>query len=672
MSTESAAVEQQVGPSAEDWEQGVVNGEFPASTEQLRELFNQTVAKEQQAYTRESNNVSAATLESMEVKGLTPEQINQIAYGLNQMNAELDDEAQQIAEETQEQIEAVVGGGGEKEITPTSILEDPDYLVLAGSASKSAALANANPIVGANSHRDVMIRERVEHVGALQEFAKTHHDKVQQYLSRLDVATGEEKIVLEELVRAIQLGKEKEARMAANEKAERKRKERESTRLEYNEIFKSFMNDPVDGLNARIWRGVPREESLTGHQYDEKKAIIYPQMIREFAQKHPDVWAKYQGQMGGDSFVVQAMGGQPNVPIFGSYGSTPSLQRLQNLHQRQSEQTGDTQADTSTKLERGVTQDAQFLLGFIETFVTQMDVQTQSLSIDVLNGVRNSAQIPTNLKTELLSHFDQEGGLQTSPEQVSMTVSKIKEQLQSGSPSITTATQSMEPQTPERVHPPGQTQSGFTQAMAEVPGGGAVEPTGQQQQGPESRLSQPEQVVVQKLKECGLEVLVDEDRSNLDFPRVILVNNQTETGQEKEPTIRIYRGINNITQATGQIPYAMRAMEEFGKVKEIPEVESLVNELANNPTYENLMKYFEAIKPHLNENQVANMERDIEKVENYLIQGYSVRQSLIDLQTRRMGGVADIGIAPYISASTDLNEAAGYGSRCTSYRYTNF
>lgn len=66
--------------------------------------------------------------------------------------------------------------------------------------------------------------------------------------------------------------------------------------LDNDATFRAFMDDTGTGLNARVWAGVPRSESLTGNEYHEKAKVIRAQMEQEFAAQHPDVWAKYRAE----------------------------------------------------------------------------------------------------------------------------------------------------------------------------------------------------------------------------------------------------------------------------------------------------------------------------------------------------------------------------------------
>lgn len=63
--------------------------------------------------------------------------------------------------------------------------------------------------------------------------------------------------------------------------------------IQEDATFRAFMDNPRDGLNTRVWSDVPRSESLTGQQYDEKARSIRAQMELEFRAQHPEVWAQF-------------------------------------------------------------------------------------------------------------------------------------------------------------------------------------------------------------------------------------------------------------------------------------------------------------------------------------------------------------------------------------------
>lgn len=57
--------------------------------------------------------------------------------------------------------------------------------------------------------------------------------------------------------------------------------------------FRAFVDHPQTGLNARIWQGVSRENSLSAKEYDERADRIRAKMEAEFAVQFPDIADKY-------------------------------------------------------------------------------------------------------------------------------------------------------------------------------------------------------------------------------------------------------------------------------------------------------------------------------------------------------------------------------------------
>lgn len=129
-----------------------------------------------------------------------------------------------------------------------------------------------------------------------------------------------------------------------------------------------------------------------------------------------------------------------------------------------------------------------------------------------------------------------------------------------------------------------------------------------------------------------------------------------------EKMVRVYRGVNQLDASLlQQIPYAMRADSEdsFGSVV-LDSVRQEVDTLATEPTYEHLLAYVNKAKPQLNENQQKRLDRDLAKMEDGILKGYSVRTEIIYDQIGHNGGTADSGISPYLSASYSPGEALGY------------
>lgn len=130
-----------------------------------------------------------------------------------------------------------------------------------------------------------------------------------------------------------------------------------------------------------------------------------------------------------------------------------------------------------------------------------------------------------------------------------------------------------------------------------------------------------------------------------------------------EKMVRIYRGINHLDGSVlEQIPYAMRTEHGTGKPMVLEQVRQEVDALAKNPTYENLLAYVDKVRQNLSPDEARRMDDDLIRIENGILEGHSTRNELIFKQIEHGGGWGDSGITPYISASFDPYEAAGYGN----------
>lgn len=139
---------------------------------------------------------------------------------------------------------------------------------------------------------------------------------------------------------------------------------------------------------------------------------------------------------------------------------------------------------------------------------------------------------------------------------------------------------------------------------------------------------------------------------------VILIRDEAPT----EKMIRVYRGVNQIDASSifNQVPYAMRTVDKNGKAMILEDARQEVELLAEQPTYKHLASYVDKVRPYLNESQLKRLEYDLEKIEDGILNGRSLRKELIYNQIGHAGGVIDGGISPYLSASHDPKEAFGY------------
>lgn len=140
---------------------------------------------------------------------------------------------------------------------------------------------NANRATGIDSHGNIWGRVNArETIHGWDRFIEQYSEKAKAYAER----------GYEQLKRAFE-GKE---RLRQYREQQQKAEVARPKTIRDEAVFRSFMDNPTNGLNARVWEGVSSAESLTGQQYDAKAKVIRSQMEREFASQHPEVWAKYK------------------------------------------------------------------------------------------------------------------------------------------------------------------------------------------------------------------------------------------------------------------------------------------------------------------------------------------------------------------------------------------
>jgi hypothetical protein len=129
-----------------------------------------------------------------------------------------------------------------------------------------------------------------------------------------------------------------------------------------------------------------------------------------------------------------------------------------------------------------------------------------------------------------------------------------------------------------------------------------------------------------------------------------------------QDSVRIYRGYNHLDPSIlNQAPYAMRALnQDSSSINGIEGIRGHVDALAHEPTYGNLIAYAEAMRPYLSPAADEKMEQEIADIEDNVLSGYSLRTELRMNQVGHAGGVADVGVSPYLSASFNPSESLGY------------
>lgn len=143
--------------------------------------------------------------------------------------------------------------------------------------------------------------------------------------------------------------------------------------------------------------------------------------------------------------------------------------------------------------------------------------------------------------------------------------------------------------------------------------------------------------------------------------RRFLLNQIEEEVNEKR--VRIYRGVGQLETIFKQVPYGIRKSDGsiFSGPKSL-EIKEVVEEMATQPTYENLTKYIKLASENGGDSKKLN-EKLLE-IENDVLRpgvNYGFTESLQFETFKHSGGLMmESGISPYLSASFDLKEALGF------------
>lgn len=166
-------------------------------------------------------------------------------------------------------------------------------------------------------------------------------------------------------------------------------------------------------------------------------------------------------------------------------------------------------------------------------------------------------------------------------------------------------------------------------------------------------------------KNEGIEGQIVSIQDNPQFKEGIVFKRDFAPG---EKMVRLYRGLNlrdkkdSSSSVMNQIPYALRSVDTHGNMTEMKDADQEVKNLAENPTYENLIAYANKARPLLKDPyDIEQLDRHVKMIEDSLLDGYSVRQSQIQNQFAYAGGSPFHAPTPYISAAPNVEGAIGYG-----------
>lgn len=169
----------------------------------------------------------------------------------------------------------------------------------------------------------------------------------------------------------------------------------------------------------------------------------------------------------------------------------------------------------------------------------------------------------------------------------------------------------------------------------------------------------PGENLVKMFREEGVESHVQSIENGGEFSEAIIFDKKDIS---PEKLVRLYRGVGHIDASVlEQVPYAMRTESGTSRPETLDQVRQEVDALAHNPTYQNLLTYFDKVRPYLKPEELRRLDEDVERIESGILDGYSTRIELIMKQIEHNGGYGESGISPYISSSYDPYEAAGYG-----------
>jgi hypothetical protein len=163
--------------------------------------------------------------------------------------------------------------------------------------------------------------------------------------------------------------------------------------------------------------------------------------------------------------------------------------------------------------------------------------------------------------------------------------------------------------------------------------------------------------ILENLEKDNIKGKVIEFPENKEFSKVIILEKETPEGK----FVRLYRGVARVDESIlKQVPYAMRSERIGGKPEILENLKPEVETLARNPTYENLMNYFNKVHNYLTPEELFRFEKDIKEIEEEILGGKSLREALVWQQIKHGGGWGESGITPYISASYDPYKAMEY------------
>jgi hypothetical protein len=134
---------------------------------------------------------------------------------------------------------------------------------------------------------------------------------------------------------------------------------------------------------------------------------------------------------------------------------------------------------------------------------------------------------------------------------------------------------------------------------------------------------------------------------------------------ENLPTVRLYRGVSEVDESVlDQVPYNGKGWQEDDKIRAIydPAYTAMVERFNSDPSYTNLNAYANYIASTSDEITADRVADRLHKIENKILSGESLSDALVDAHISSRVGIGHVDISPYISTSSDPENAQRFGS----------
>lgn len=144
----------------------------------------------------------------------------------------------------------------------------------------------------------------------------------------------------------------------------------------------------------------------------------------------------------------------------------------------------------------------------------------------------------------------------------------------------------------------------------------------------------------------------------------IYVLNHTKENLSDKPTIRLYRGVNDLNSSLlDQVPYAAKAVHEDGGIKMVSDEEhaAKIQLFIDEPAYANLRLYVEPILKSATGYTAVTIGKRMRRLENSILEGETLDEALRAAHISSLVGRGEADISPYISTADTAEEAQRFG-----------